>query len=72
MAFELDFETDNDAFAGEDLIGEVARILREIASKIEGGTYSGGVRDINGNRVGGFHLSTPDEDDDDGEEGDDY
>lgn len=33
---------------------EIARILREVADKIEGGQTDGGALDINGNSVGKF------------------
>lgn len=52
--FKLHFETDNEAFTDE-ASSEVARILRDLADKIEGPAgrfYSAPVRDINGNRIG--------------------
>jgi hypothetical protein len=54
--FKLEISTANDAFA-ESMHHEVARILREIADKVERGPPSGTCRDANGNRVGeyGFH-----------------
>ena len=65
LMFKLQFSTDNAAFADspEALAYEVARILRELADKIEaepqywaeGG--SGIVRDVNGNNVGAWSLS---------------
>ena len=51
-------ETGNDAFA-LDMTGEVARILRGIADKIERGEATGlyqSVYDDNGNPVGTFRL----------------
>ena len=41
--------TDNDAFAGKGKGAECARILREIAKKVEQHTPYGRVMDINGN-----------------------
>jgi hypothetical protein len=54
----VDLATGNDAFA-ENLAGESARILREIADRIEGGGWSGlfqSVLDSNGNVIGTFRL----------------
>ena len=48
--FRLTIKTDNAAFADDP--GEIARILREYASCIEGGAYDTVLRDINGNTVG--------------------
>jgi hypothetical protein len=50
----IEFETDNAAFNDAPEF-EVARILREMADRIEllgGGFYSGPVRDVNGNKIG--------------------
>lgn len=55
MSFKLTIKTDNDAFS-EDAGAEVARILREIAEKVENGSTGSGVLDYNGNRVGQFTL----------------
>jgi hypothetical protein len=52
--FDLHFSTTNAAFEGEPLT-EVARILRDLADRVErttGGYPFGTVRDINGNTVG--------------------
>lgn len=57
--FEITIETDNAAF-GEDEGGagpEVARILREVADKVENGAAGGRVFDFNGNGVGRFNLT---------------
>jgi hypothetical protein len=59
MQFTLTFSTDGDAF-WTDGDGEVARILRDIATKIEAdGAHpqSRTVRDINGNTVGTYQLT---------------
>lgn len=55
MRFVLDIAVDNAAF---DEPGEVARILREVAERVDGlvGVFSGGIRDINGNTVGTFDV----------------
>lgn len=48
-------DTDNDAFAG-DGEQEVARLLRKVAKRVEGGEFDGVIVDINGNRCGSFDL----------------
>ncbi len=53
--FKLTFKTDNAAFE-EDKSIEVARILRDVATKIETGKTSGKIFDINGNSIGRFEL----------------
>lgn len=56
--FTLRMETDNAAF-GENITDnqyEVARILRELADRLEEGEDSGWIRDVNGNKVGTFSL----------------
>jgi hypothetical protein len=58
MTFDLKIETDNYAF-DDDPRPEVARILREVADRVEHGIIATGyrnVRDINGNVVGRFRL----------------
>lgn len=47
----LSIETGNAAFADDD--GEVARILRVAADRMEGGDREFPLKDINGNTVGG-------------------
>ena len=54
--FELQFETDNAAFE-EALTDETARILKDIAAKLEGGREGGFVMDANGNNAGEWELS---------------
>ena len=59
--FTLSIETGNAAF-GESLNeenAEIARILREVAAKLENCQTCGPIRDANGNTVGAFTL-TPD------------
>jgi hypothetical protein len=52
--FTLKFDTDNVAFDPESI--EVARILRDIARKVEAGWTSWAIWDANGNRVGEWAL----------------
>jgi hypothetical protein len=60
MRFKLDIQCDNAAF--EEPATEIARVLREAATRIEGGELpegSGGgkLRDSNGNTVGGWAVT---------------
>jgi hypothetical protein len=57
--FKLEIETANAAFTNSDQDAEfeTARILREIASKLESGTRSGKCVDGNGNTVGDWTIS---------------
>lgn len=50
---QIEFTTGNAAFA-ESPTGEIARILRSLAERVESGmvTDETPIRDINGNRVG--------------------
>lgn len=56
--FKVTMNTDNDAFQGDSpsLNHEVARILRDIAKKLEQGATGGNCRDSNGNTVGTWSL----------------
>ena len=54
--FALAIDTGNDAFR-DDEAGEVARILRAVADRLDGGQPFGALHDINGNRVGQFGLT---------------
>ena len=58
MKFKLNIKSDNAAFAddGNDGKNEVARILREIADKLEAGGGRGHCIDINGNKVGEWSV----------------
>lgn len=63
--FEVALSTNNAAFADDDLGYELARILREVADKVEGGAIVGPgsvirLFDYNGNRVGFAALSDDD------------
>lgn len=59
----LDIRTDNAAFQGDHEADstECARILRDIASKLDRGDRGGPVRDCNGNRVGSWTLEREDD-----------
>ena len=48
-------DTGGDAFAG-DGAREVARLLRNVADRVEDGQLDGQLMDINGNRCGAFDL----------------
>lgn len=54
----IEIATDNAAFEG-NYTAEAARILREIAGRIERGSHSGPIRDANGNTVGRYELERP-------------
>jgi hypothetical protein len=60
--FKLEIDCSNAAFA-DSMHHEVARILREIAAKVEGGPPSGKCRDVNGNTVGEYGFHNPYNDD---------
>lgn len=53
--FKLEFETENDAFA-YGTPEEVATYLRAVADKLEAGSWSGLLRDVNGNTIGSYSL----------------
>lgn len=54
--FKIEIDTGNAAFEDEGKGYEIARILRDIADKVENGAESGIARDINGNKVGTFEV----------------
>ena len=61
MTFTMNVKTSNAAFTdtadGFDPGPELARILRDVADRMEGGyVLSGSVFDINGNKVGSFET----------------
>lgn len=65
-SFELKFKTDNAAFADGSGESEIARILRQLADKIEDGDRDDmqlSVYDMNGNLVGGCYFTLPRPDD---------
>ena len=49
--FRLEIELENDAFRDS---GELPRILRAVAKRIEDGEIRGTVRDVNGNTCGSW------------------
>lgn len=49
-----------DSYTDGDMSGELARILRDLAARVEAGATGGVVRDVNGNRVGGFDILNDD------------
>lgn len=55
MRFRLNVESENAAMV-DDAAGEVARMLREVATRVEDGAEAGALLDSNGNRVGGWRL----------------
>lgn len=56
MTIKIKFETDNDAFHGDNLEYEIERILKDVAHKILSGYLKANVRDVNGNLVGEFTV----------------
>lgn len=54
--FKLQIDTGNAAFDDGSLKLEVARILRDVADRLEVGAYVNKLRDINGNTVGSVEL----------------
>ena len=52
--FTVRLHTMNDAARSPE---DLAQILRDMADRVESGTASGLVRDINGNRIGAFLWS---------------
>ena len=52
--FRIDIGTGNAAF--KDDPGELGRILRDIANRVDRGEKSGKVPDVNGNMVGRFDF----------------
>lgn len=64
--FETDFTLGNEAFdSPEKRRGEIARLLRELADKVEAGATGGIVSDVNGNRIGNWGFDPVVEDLDD-------
>jgi hypothetical protein len=54
--FKIEIETGNAAFEDDNRNYELARILRQIAERLESGEDAGRVLDINGNKVGSFEM----------------
>lgn len=57
-AFKVQLSTYNEAFAGDMLYAETARVLREMADKIEHGAIQGLVHDKNGHCIGQFTFQS--------------
>lgn len=57
MKLRIEFTCDNAAFEDGNLLPEAARIIRDAATKIEGGREAGACRDINGHKVGDWSLT---------------
>lgn len=55
MKLSLDLNSNNAAFEDSGEF-EVARILRDVADRIESGSTEGRLRDVNGNNVGSWFL----------------
>lgn len=58
----LEIKTDNAAFSEDEVLTiegryEVARLLRDVAMKIENFHESGKIMDVNGNRCGEWSLN---------------
>lgn len=51
----VNFATDNAAFDDEPA-SEIARILRDVAGKIEAGQFENVIRDLNGNKIGNWLI----------------
>jgi hypothetical protein len=54
MSVKIEFDTDNAAFAGDDMKPEIRWILGELAAQIANGKLRGTIRDSNGNAVGAW------------------
>ena len=58
----IEINTDNAAFDGDDKPAEIARMLRDIADRLESGSietdyeHLQGIRDINGNITGSLEV----------------
>lgn len=53
---QIRFKTDNSAFEDENKPFEIARILREIAFKVENDITEASISDINGNVIGTWEI----------------
>jgi hypothetical protein len=56
-SFTLTIDNLGNAVFSDDPQAEVARILRELAEKLEDGVEFGNIKDLNGNTVGSFSFS---------------
>jgi len=59
--FHLQFTTDNAAFEGDGLKIEVVTILGKIAKAVCDDRFDGPIVDTNGNRIGEWSLTNPEE-----------
>lgn len=57
MKLTLELNMDGAAFDGDAGPAEAARLLRETAVMVAEGWDSGFLRDVNGNRVGGWSVA---------------
>lgn len=58
LKFNVEIDTDNAAFDDAGIASEIARILRELATRLEQGHLDEILlRDFNGNTVGKAHFS---------------
>ena len=55
--FTLKISTVNAAFGDGNRYDEIARILREVAARVEGGQQAGSAMDENGNKVGSWRFT---------------
>lgn len=67
--FSITFDMGNAAFDDGNAPAECARILRDIAAKVERGQEDGTVRDVNGNNVGAWSAEYPEPEDEEEDEG---
>lgn len=57
MKFNLSIDCDNAVFEDQPAT-EIARILRSVAHRVTTGGIGGNVRDLNGNTVGGWAVTS--------------
>ena len=57
MKLQLNITMDNAAFEADPL-SEATRILRNVADRMDGGSWGGPLKDINGNTVGTFDITS--------------
>lgn len=53
---KIEFSTDNSAFEDGNKEQEISRILKDIEKKVENGYENGIIMDINGNKIGWWHI----------------
>ena len=59
MSVEINFDTENAAFEGEDMKPEIRWILGELAAQIMNGKLTGTIRDSQGNVAGAWMVKLP-------------